>query len=726
MQYYELKINNITVDLPPDGFSVEITYRDSNGIKPAGSSSERSVSLLASKNNKQTFYDWQIGTEFKPMYLSAAGVPVLIGKSQLKSKAQRPDPYGVSEQAYQVALYGGNAEWIIDLGETPLSALDWSAERHRFTVAVVGSKFNESYPTDNYGYHFWKQVDWTYADPPPFGVGGNFAAYTLQASPFLFISAIIKKIFNFLGLEVESDFFFNTDEGKGLILPLPLPDRYPDAFSDAYLNGRFIRNTTRSYTIPSALYGEGIDFDTHEAPPIAPDPFTDSTTRPLFPLDPIGAYTPKTNGYYQFTYTLTFDNIVSISTVRNVALVLVNASNSIVAAATNSFVDIQDGQTITDTFITFLQEGQVVYPALLFGSWDGGDTLDITAATLEVRGQAVAFQSGTPIDFAYLLQDWTCADLLKGLTECYNLKYETVNANGKVRIEPKDKYLSMGAIYDGFLRNPTTTDNRWDNSQGAKDSFIDTENITAFQYDDDDDDKTAQAAQANSEYKLHEARYTRSLNRFKNGKDVLKNSFFAPTFHVFDAQIKADTSLKTPLLPLLWIEDYNFDPTQTEKQNTYKPRLLWFGGQRGTDGQIRVFTGLAIIEIDLPVAFSVNYNDETGLDPCLSYGNVTILGNEVQGLAQRFYLQDMARSRYALNRDTFLYLNSIDILNLTFRNKIALDNAWWILKEVTSYKPLSIESTAVILQFDAPQENQDVTNFSHSPVIGFISNELPV
>ena len=93
-------------------------------------------------------------------------------------------------------------------------------------------------------------------------------------------------------------------------MPLPLPERYPDAFGDAYLNGRFIRTTTRSYTIPSALYGEGIDFDTHEAPPIAPDPFTDSTTRPLYPLDPIGAYTPKTNGYYQFTYTLTFDNIV--------------------------------------------------------------------------------------------------------------------------------------------------------------------------------------------------------------------------------------------------------------------------------------------------------------------------------------------------------------------------------------------------------------------------------
>jgi hypothetical protein len=83
----------------------------------------------------------------------------------------------------------------------------------------------------------------------------------------------------------------------------------------------------------------------------------------------------------------------------------------------------------------------------------------------------------------------------------------------------------------------------------------------------------------------------------------------------------------------------------------------------------------------------------------------------------------MARLRGGRIRETFFFFNTLDILNRSFRPRIKLDGVVWLLLEITSYNPLAISSTKVVLQYEQAQTSEDITNFSFSPVTGFLTTE---
>jgi len=727
-KYIKLYIDSQVCDLPAEDFGIELSYRASNGFTPAGASSERSISLPASKTNDTIFSQWwdalqdiKAGTEYKRMYLEAEGLPVIEGQAQLKEAILTPSHYGANGIGYKVALYGGNSDWIVQLGALPLSDLDWSAERHDYTQANILPFLGSLPPVRNYNYNVWKLMDWKYQQAI-----GEYCVQVDEFQPFLFIQPLIEKIFNYLGYTINSNFIY-SDYVLGLVLPTILPSKYPKEFNAAYLDGSWERNVPITYTGAVGVTGAGLDFNSHIAPPVAPDPFQDSV---VFGASFAGAYTARARGYYKIFYALTIDNILTGSGNVDIAL-LVTGAGAISGNASHQ--DVVNGQTITGSFIVFIDLNSVLNTYIVWGPDPAvGESFDVTYAKVEVFGEAAEITLGAPIDFAYLLQDWTCADFLRGFGELFNLQYETDVARQIVTIEPKDPYLyqlqpATSQVEQGFLRNVTTdSNNKWVVSDSTSDEFNpdNVPNITVFKYQADDNDPTVKSSEVNGIFTLYESRCTRNTNRFEEGDQVLENSFFAPTMHLIDPTITWPTSTKTVLVPMLMAADYNEDPTQTDKVQSYKPRILYYDGLR-SDVTLRIIDTVGNIQsAQMPQTWAVNYNDLTGLDPCLSYSDQTLNGITVQGLAKRFYLRDMARIRSGRTRSTNLYLNAVDILNLTFRDKILLGGTGWILQEVNGYKPMSVEPTKVVLQLDQPDETEDINSFSNSPVQGFVSNIL--
>jgi hypothetical protein len=423
-KYIELIIGGTKVDLPSDSITVELNYKVQDGLKVAGASSERSLSLPYSKTNKAAF--GELG-DIKTAYLNADGVPVLYGKAQFNELSLKDSAYYLAGKTAKVALYGSNADWIIQLGDKKLSELDWVAEEHILNDANVTNGFTALYPLSNFGYHFWRLKDWAY----------NTAASAIDSSPIIFIRTLLDKIFNELGYTYNSD-FFDTVVGKSLGLPVLFPREYPKEFAEEYLNGFWEKTTPQTYTGsggPTDFFG--LDFDTHTAPPKAPDPFTDSAPNPE---GNAGQYTVKIAGYYKFTYSINVANFVGFTTAQ-LSFVLLDSTGGLLADTQGILV--VDGDTISGSFVYYANINEVLYTGVIMAGvgFGVGDTFDITAARVEVYSDTAEITYGAPIDFKYLLQDWTCRDLLKGLTHAFNLAFETDVFNQVVTIEPKNDYL---------------------------------------------------------------------------------------------------------------------------------------------------------------------------------------------------------------------------------------------------------------------------------------------
>ena len=720
MQYIELKINGTIVELPSDALSIELNYRIQDGLNVSGASSERSVELPYTKGNKSAL--GELG-ELKAMQLQAGGIPILTGKAQFNELALKAAGTGQIGKAAKVALYGSNADWITLLGDKKLSELDWSNEEHTLIDITVKNGFTNSYPLSNYVYHIWRLKDWTF-------FVSQYAATATDCSPALPVRTILDKMFNEIGY-TYSGVFQDTLVFKNLILPVLLPAKYPQEFASEYLNGEWEKTTPQTYTRTANLVDFlGLDFDTHTAPAKAPDPFQDSVVSAL--TTNAGVYTTKIAGYYKFTYELQISNFVGFTNTQ-LSFALFNNLGGLLAGSQGILV--ADGDTLQGSFIAYFAVGIDIYTGFILAGGDmgAGDTFDIDFARVNVYSDTAEITYGAPIDFKYLLQDWTCRDFLKGLTHAFNLAFETDAANQNVLFEPKDDYLyrdpatfstPAGAleIKTGFYTG--TQDLLFDISKESFDKFEDIGNETVFSYKEDSNDETVQFIEENSDKRLYECRYSRINSKFSIKTQERENPFFAATMHLLDTQIEHEDSIVTPLLPLLTENVFITDPTNTNKVETYEPRLLYFAGVRSNIfiNYYDVATA-SVIKLFAPEAFAVNYNDTSGTDFSLSFDNQIVSGNEVIGLMQRFYLIELARTRLSVKRKTYAYFKMLDILNLSFRPFVLYNDKRYLLMDVLGFNPLVADSTKVTLMLDEPQTAIDLSNIENSGFLGFLADE---
>lgn len=727
-KYIEVFIENKILDLPSEGINLTLDFKvqDLDG-GTTSSNSRRSISFPATKQNSEVFDYWydvsrdnEQGAYLKASSINIDGLQLFTGQAQLNEVKGRANTYGIVGREYKVAFYSGNGDWIQQLKGVKLRDLDYTSDAHDFTEANIIAGLSGT-PT-NYAYGVVKLKNWGYTD----SIGD--AVVITECTPLIYVKALFDKIFRqLLGYTIVSD-FYATNLFGGLNIPLPLPEKYPQEYSEDYLNVAAIRTGTRAYSL-SGIAIDGIDFTTQtKAPLVGADPFQESTVG-FFSGTTSSDYTAPDTGFYKVRLSVTLDNIVGTNTIL-LATVPTAATSPVGTVYTIDAAN--NGDTFTHELVYQMNQGEQLEP--LFSISSGSIAFDLIGASIEIIGEA-SIQEGTLIDFKYLMRNWTVTDFLKGVIECFNLQFETNTAERKIYFEPKDTYkyterypTIIEEFRDGFLRS-TNTDSTF-KLDLSKDFKInpnnDTEQKQKFLFTDGNDD-TYDSLSSGEDLGVYQCEFNLPIERYKEGTRERENSFFAPCLHLLDDSIKGTSSVNTlvPQVPLIWNGDYRENPSSSDMiaYEDYVPRLLWFGGNRfGLDGIFRLRRSGVTTQPFLPALFAINFNDTTGLDPVLSYANVSINQSVVEGLTQRYYLREMARLRVNKTVECYLFLSLRDVLNLSFRDLIYINQDEYILMSVEGYDPQRSNSTKCVLMYNNIESTTEADNLDSALVEGVLSD----
>ena len=296
------------------------------------------------------------------------------------------------------------------------------------------------------------------------------------------------------------------------------------------------------------------------------------------------------------------------------------------------------------------------------------ETITLDAITMVINAEATPIKD-FPIDFKFLLEEFSFNDMLKGLISQFNLCFETDEVAKVVTIEPKDNYFNTS-------RTPTTTELKegfYGNSQKDYSQLIDYSKKGSFDFPEmqgsfnytfvSDEDPTADFVEGINDMKIYEARFLMGEGSNTTKTKSTEVPFFAKTIHVSDFEAQAPDSNAAPQFALIYPTNFILDPTATEERTNIKPRILYFAGQRTggnfpeSDGYIELFEAIGVLTPN-PISFMVNYTDPTGLDPNLVFDTKTINGVSTSGLLQTFYLQEMTRNNIAeLRKNYVLFAN---------------------------------------------------------------------
>lgn len=740
-KYIEINIDGKNVDFSEEGLNLQLTFKNpcAGGFgEVQGNNSERSQTIPASKQNDEIFDNfWNVAQENettgpveKDSEIQVNGLNIFSGKAQMKKVSTSGRFYERQGKEYSVAFYGNNADWFELLKDKKIGFdLDWLSDLHNYTRTEVLNGWNANPALKNYCYIVAKFKDW-YSDTAT--IPATSFVDVFQSTPAVFISALVTKIFNSIGYTLTPSFFSSPVVSR-YIMPLILPEKYPQEFSEDYLN--VVATKTITDTIPTAGFPATglVFFNQTQTPPLAvPNPYTPiAAGSVIIGLGNVSRYTVPMDGYYQFNTTVTVDAITGLGDSFFAGPFSLNGGGLPNTFGTGNVIltPADNGKTFTFTVFGSFQTGAVI--EFFAGCGPFINTMSITGGNVEIIGEANIVKD-SPVDFKYLFSDLLITDFIKGLTAAFNLCWNTDTDLKTVNVLPSDNYLitdrgaATSTIIEGFHQD-TFVDSTYlqDLSKsGNVTAMNNTKQTQYFTWKNDGSDTTQEGLNFNENIVLGAAKYNLPAGRFKPDTAQNENPFFAATVMFFDENIRHSSSELVPLLPLFWPADYREETTAETNTNTFAPRLLWFGGQRGLDGKIKYIDSSTGItgSTDLPAAFFVNYNDSSGLDVSLSFADKVINGLTVQGQLRRFYLNEMARLRVGKRVTEWLYIEEVYILDLSFQNKVLIGGNMYILEEVNSFNPLVDTSTKVVLLYDVGAEQQDINFIDNTLALGVLSD----
>lgn len=706
--YRRLTIDGTIVDLPQSGLTYSLVYEVSDEGFISGAYSKRSIELPSTGINDALFEDWYAaGTAnettapvLKSFVFEDGGVQIISGQAELQSGVLMSDRYRFKARNYKVDLYGTNADWTIRLKDLELRDLDFTPVVLD-QVTIQGGWTNTYDAGDYYGFTLIKWKEWNTAGQ----VGID------EFTPFLFIRSILDKAFDTIGYTLQSD-FMDSDVFKRLILPCPMPERYPEEFSQDYINVDLEEPGTITPSIGNAYV-----FPSFTQPNLA-TPY-DNTT---------GYFTVPFTGYYEVEIS------ASVTSLSGTYAFTIGAqvNNSTYPIALQQ---IQFGTPITPT--SGNKSGTLLYPVVylqagdqisLLHSFGGTDPTNVYAFTMQIRGEA-EYAFGSILDFRYLVKNWKVIDLIKGLQHMFNLRFEANPQAQTLRIEPADSYLYRQynapttvtqELRSGFYQIPTADSTQGLDLEPDAELFNinDLPRITIFDYKTDGDSE--EAAEQNEPIGIYGSKYTLPENRFNEVTEEKENPFFAKTVHTIDSEIQGLSATFALQIPLIYPQNYEEDPTATEYNTDIEPRILYFAGFRGVPSDSLVkyaFTGG--VELSPPLSFMVNYNQPD--DFCLSFATETIQGEQVPGLFEAFWMQEYARKRIGKTLECYYFWDLLSINSLTFRNKLLIDGLEWILQKIDGYSAQSDNSTKTVLVLEQYPTADDVSATEGSGILGIIN-----
>jgi hypothetical protein len=620
------------------------------------------------------------------------------------------DRYRFKGRSYKVELYGTNADWTIRMKDIRIRDLDFTSIVYDMAAVMAG--WGATYDSGDYsGFTLIKWKEWNTAGQ----VGID------EFTPFLFIRSILEKAFDTIGYSISSQ-FLNSDVFKRLILPLPMPARYPEEFSQDYINVGLTEpgTTVENYIMGPPYLVTPYVFPSYAQPNLA-TPYNPTT----------GYYTVPFTGYYQIQLNV---EIVSTGYHRSWFNACINGNvTNIIPNSILTYGDIfapflgsASGSTISD--VVYLQAGDTISLGIANAEIPLGQNVTTWAFSMNIIGEA-EYAFGSILAFKYLVKDWKVVDMIKGLQHMFNLRFEANPQAQQVVIEPADPYLYRQdnapttiplELRDGFYAVPTVDSTQGLDLEIGAELFnlADVPKTTLFEYITDGE--TEAERELNEPIKIFGSQYVLPQNRFNEVIEQRENPFFAKTIHTNDSSIQGTTALGSLQIPLIYPQDYQLDPTATEMNPDIQPRILYFVGFRGlpSDSNVKyAFTGG--VELAPPLSFMVNYNNPT--DFSLSFANEFYLGQKTIGLFDSFWQQEYARKRIGKRLEANYFWDLLSINALSFRNKMLIDGLEWILQKIDGYSAQSDSSTKTWLILEQGPTDDDVTATTFSNIIGIIN-----
>jgi len=695
----KIYIDNQVVDLPVDNLNLNLTYslKDRDGFAVnTGSRSEYSFEFPSTHNNDiifSRFYDVSEETQNKQVLLSASievnGLPFFSGLAQLTSTTIEADLFYWKGQTYKVSFYGNNVDWVAQLKNKYLYQYDYGT--HVFDSGTVLSSFSNVY-TDIYKYILIKWKDWS--------VSGE--VQWSEFTPALFVKAILDRIFSDIGYTYQSN-FFSLDSAERLIMPIPLAEKITDEqygldYLNVNVNSPLLNLTFGPYT-PFQL-----DTQTF-APNIGANPFNTTTYQ----------YTVPNTGFYLCKIRLLASAVINAGYVFYFEKNGVGSTSGVIGYTTGEFLYEEVIQANAGDIIN-LRADQVNI---------GSSQMD-AQVFVEIIGEA-SISNGLIVDFYYFInKEWNSLDFIKGLAHAFNLTFQTDVDNRTVTIEPADTYLnqsrpSVQNNEQGFYE--TTISNLTEDVDLIKGGEIysrsDINQLVKFTWQYDSNDPTLEAINGIEAVALHQSRFTFIQNRFQKDEDVIENPFFSTTLVIADSTIQGANTTKTPMIPIIWSQNYLENTISIEANYDIMPRLLATDKTDPTyNGTININDGSTVSEYDTPVAYMVDYNNTTGDFMSLSFGSETVNGFYIKGLLERFYLQEFIRRQAGKEVECYIFWDALMIRQLDFRKRVNIHGDNYILQEINSFSVTSNESTKTYLIYDDLGKGIEDTQITNSLIIG--------
>jgi hypothetical protein len=688
----EFYIGTQLVDTSPD-FNAQIVLgiETLDGVT-SGAYGKRSIKLPYTKKNAAVFQQWAAPMQVedaqyhliaRPCYIAINGITTFKGMAQLNGIdliGKRSQRQGVS---ISVDLIGNNAVWIEEAKTKRVRDLGWYDADHRLTdVGVTAGITASDADIDTYGYTLIKFKEW--ANP-------NHVLID-EFTNFLFVKHMVKKFFDLYGYTIQGN-FFETDFAKRLIIPVPIN---PD---------------TSEYSARHIMKGA---FTTPQ-PFLVPD-FTGAIS-----VDPSSHYTPAQLGYYLDdvgTFTVTLKVTVTSVTVgagaAEIGCFIGTTTPFVVGTVSTtpfpSGLGVGVFYSTVDIQVTAADLGQYLIPtvAWLPAVFDYFAEIEIIYLKQYLIGASIQFAEIIP-------KSWVISDLFKGLSECFNLIFDTDPEAQTVLIECRDDWYETQRLptpqkvfHTGYY-GATQKDRSLlrDFTKEAQISFDTPFRWYAQSYKVDD--PTVEALNATTVPKIYEN--ISHLNEVGIGTEEAENSLFATTIHNPEPDIISPTSTVTPIVPMVYGVNH-LTETTTDGSYNETPRLLFWAGQNAIYGAINVDFSGVITDTLLPCSFVFNAGDVSGgFDPCLAYSDQRLNnGNVATGLSNVFYPKEIARISQFYTLTEYILLSIIDIVNFKFNEIWYIDGVKYIPTKI-EYNPLGTASKVVLRpDADLPLPENQVPN----------------
>ena len=661
--------------------------------KVGGSLTERSISIPATRRNNSVLSSYWDNTlnnydaaNFQTITISDGGQFVFEGKALIKEVELYGNHYGLNGKFYKIACFANNSDFIIGLQNklmNELSVVD-DVDFLTYTESSIRTGFiyssNRIYCTGLIKYGNWVEAD---------------KASIYDFTFCLFIKPLLISVFNDLGYIVESD-FLDTEEASRYCMPLiPLSEIGQE--QNFELGGLIASDTQGIITFNGSL---PLVYNTVDAG------------------NNLNSYDPVTG-----VYTAPFDATYSFRLVIR-ATASLGGTGAQISVRKNNTLPFVDFQFITIQTAGVFETFDLIFSVNLLSN----DTIDFIIANFtsstsyemisyECEVSNITPQNGFPLLPKVLLRDYKQADFVSGVQHMFNLNIEANSFSRIVKIEPADNYITSSesgtSIEEGFYNNTEPKDidllptSRLFNESAKYQKQI--------QYRFKVNDPTSQALDKDNTIGYCDGVYNFNANRFKEGQKVSENPFFYKTPALLDAQIRADISQNTPVMPLIWPENYLEDKSPAISYNNVVPRIFYFKEISSVGGTENVIN-IELISLNIPQLLTIDINDpNSGILP-VSYGNQTVNGVEYNGFIRRYYLPELKRQQVGKLLETWVFWRNLDVSNLTFRNKLFVDGSLYILQDIINFDPLTSGSTKTRLLLDIPVEENDINNINSSDI----------